>query len=264
MTLVVTNMHDDDELHRWRMLERQDALVAQQKRHRRSVERARAALTAFAADGSCYAGVSWGKDSVCLAHLVATTVQHVTLVWVRIEPVANPECEIVRDAFLAQFPKVAYDEIVVDYLPGETEWVEGYGPRKTGLHPPAHQRGFAVARARYGTRHISGIRAMESKARERRMRTYGHSTESTCAPLGWWRVEDVWAYLHGHELPVHPAYAYTMHGAVSRDRIRVDALWGPSGTGWGRREWERRYYPDALRRVRAWCLRCLRHSGGAP
>lgn len=71
---------------------------------------------------------------------------------------------------------------------------------------------------------------------------WGVSTASTCAPLSFWTDADVFAYLHRHDLPIHPAYACSMGGAVPRGRIRVDALGGETGTGHGRAEWEVRYY----------------------
>lgn len=252
--LIVTAKHTRRELDHWRVLERIDRRYATTSIHRRRVERAQHELISFAAGGRCYAGVSWGKDSVCLAHIVATHAPHVPLVWIRIEPVRNPDCVLVRDAFLARHA-VTYDEIIMEYEPNETRWVEGFGPQKTGEIPPAHVRGFAVASARHGDRHLSGIRAAESSRREARMRKDGHATRRTCAPLGWWRAEDVFGYLAAHELPVHPAYAYTLHGTRQRERLRVDALWGPTGTGHGRREWERYYYPEALEAMRAWCGR---------
>ena len=78
------------------------------------------------------------------------------------------------------------------------------------------------------------------------MARWGESTERTCAPLGGWTGADVFAYLHTHRLPVHPAYACSLGGVLDRDRIRVAALGGERGRGHGRAEWERRYYGDAM------------------
>ena len=241
MSLIVTDKHDGDELARWRMLERQDALVARQRGHQRRVDDARRALERFAKGGPFYVGVSWGKDSVCLAHLAATVAPDMPLVWVRHEPIRNPECFLVRDQYLSQSSQT-YREVEYEVPPFQFE--EGSRHRMRDVDMAA-----AVGTDRYA----SGVCAHESTARGRRMRTYGHETARTVAPMGWWTSADVFAYLHTHDLPVHPAYAYTAHGAWSRERIRVDALWGHMGTGHGRREWERRYYPEELSRVRAWC-----------
>jgi 3'-phosphoadenosine 5'-phosphosulfate sulfotransferase (PAPS reductase)/FAD synthetase len=119
------------------------------------------------------------------------------------------------------------------------------------------ERGFAEAARRFGERYISGVRGEESGARKLRMMTHGTATERTCAPIGWWSAEDVFAYLHANGLPVHPAYAYSLDGLLDRARLRVAALGGERGTGWGRRQWEERYYSDALHKIavsRPWGL----------
>ena len=254
--MIVTSKHDEDELARWLALERQDAVVAQLRAHRRKVDGALHAIERFAASGPFYAGVSWGKDSVCLADLVFQVAPATPLVWIRIEPVKNPECLLVRDAFLGLHPGVVYHEEVVHYEPGETAWTPGFGPEKTRAVTPAHTRGFrSAARALSTDRYCSGIRAEEACRRRERMQRHGYETARTCAPLGWWTAADVFAHLFAHGLPVHPAYAYTMRGAWNRDRLRVDALWGPTGQGSGRRAWEAHYYPDELRAMERWCAR---------
>jgi len=105
-----------------------------------------------------------------------------------------------------------------------------------------------VARARHGERHISGVRAQEARVRRLRMITHGESSPNTCAPIGWWDMADVFAYLHKHDLPVHPAYAQTYGGAFSREDIRVDALGGATGSN--RVEWEGRYYGEEIESIK--------------
>jgi hypothetical protein len=46
----------------------------------------------------------------------------------------------------------------------------------------------------------------------------------------------VFAYLYHHQLPMHPAYAFTRGGFHDRERLRVSPPGGNPGTGWGRRE----------------------------
>ncbi len=79
-----------------------------------------------------------------------------------------------------------------------------------------------------------------------RMSIHGISSLRTCAPIGWWTGGDVYAYLHQHGLPVHPAYACTMGGELDRDRVRVASLGGTRGTEFGRRQWEWAYYRDEI------------------
>lgn len=225
------------DLEAWGALERADALWAQTAVHRARVDRARVALRAFAReDAGGYAGVSWGKDSTCLAHLVATEAPHLPLVWVRFGRWDNPDCELVRDAFLAAHPGVAYEE----------HQMAGDG----ALDTVEVREMFRGPAERHGRRHASGVRAVESRSRRLRMARWGLRSPNSCAPLGWWQVSDVFAYLWAHELPVHPAYACSYGGALPRERIRVDGLGGSEGTGHGRAEWESAYYRRELAALR--------------
>lgn len=242
MSLLVTERLSRAEVAAWREAERGDAAWANLETWERKVSVAMRALRDFAERGPCYAGVSWGKDSVCLAHLCWMLARQggpvVPLVWVRVQPVEQPDCEAVRDAYLARWEQPYREEaILVGELPGGGWAVTG-----------ALERGFGRAARALGTdRYASGIRADESADRRRRQASYGHSTTRTCAPLGEWTARDVWAYLYRHDLPVHPAYAMTFDGALERDRVRVAALSLTRGEGFGRLEWERRYYREGAR-----------------
>lgn len=240
--LIELPEHDARDLEAWRRLERADPIMARSSRHLRRVERSKRALADFVAkDSSGYCGVSWGKDSVVVAHLVVELARSggpvIPLVWVRVEPAANPHCHLVRDAFLSAHAH-PYDEIVTGLDPS----LAGHNARRT-------RNGFEEAARRYGDRHISGVRASESTAREKRCAAHGESTKRTCAPLAWWDSDDVYAYLYAHGLPVHPAYAMSLGGKLDRGRLRVSSIGGERGTGMGRREWEARYYPGKMREL---------------
>lgn len=232
MALIPSHRHTRADLEHWRRCEAMDRLYAERCARRLDELEARAiaAIERFAADGPCYVGVSWGKDSVAVAHLARGL--GLPMIWVRVDGVENPDCPAVRDAYLARHPSV-YDEI-------RTASGAAEGKRTSAL-------GFAEAGRRYGDRYLSGIRGEESTTRRMRVATMGLSTERTCAPIGRWTGADVFAYLYRHDLPVHPAYACTMGGMLDRVRVRVGALGGDRGTGRGRAEWERRYYPEAFR-----------------
>lgn len=197
----------------------------------RRVAKAQRAIAEFTAHGRGYIGVSWGKDSVCVAHLAIGCGW--PIVWVRMRPVDNPDCPLVRDAFLARFG-TAYDEIVMQYDPNA---------KRTSFP------GFAEAARRHGDRYVSGIRGDESGTRKLSVATHGIATARTCRPLARWSAQDVFAYLHLHDLPIHPAYAMSMEGLLEREHLRVGAIGGERGTGWGRRQWEERYYSDALHEI---------------
>jgi phosphoadenosine phosphosulfate reductase len=207
------------------MLERQDALHATSSRLRGKIDQAKQALERFVAGGPCYCGVSWGKDSVAVAGLIAEMGLDVPIVWIRVEPIANPDCALVRDTFLDRFA-LRYEEVEVDVSePGS---------------------GFDRAARLFGRRYISGIRKVESFRRRMRMGRWGHSSRNTCAPIGWWSTDDVFGYLALHDLPVHPAYACSRGGLYARDAIRVDVIGGLCGRGGARDSWERIYYPDMV------------------
>lgn len=195
------------------------------------------------------------KDSVVVADLIARAGLPIPLVWVRVEPVENPDCVLVRDAFRALYPEHPYDEIEIACErhggPVEPRSV-GVGSRSPFRWAGTLERGFALAAERHGDRYISGVRAAESGPRKMRMRIHGVSTARTCSPIGWWSTAAVFAYLHAHRLPVHPAYAMTAGGAYPRDRLRVAALGGSRGSEFGRREWERAYYPDQMAVIDGW------------
>lgn len=232
---------DDDDRAAWKRTEEVDAVWSATAAFRARVALAQSEIFKFCGHPGGYAGVSWGKDSTVLADLVAGFGCRLPLVWVRVEPIANPDCATVRDAYRALRPEQQYDEITIACSSDE------YGWHATGTL----ERGFAVAADRYGDRHVSGIRADESAGRKLRFLRHGHATERTCAPLSRWTPADVFAYLYWRELPVHPAYAMTQHGLWTRDRIRVASLGGRRGDGHGRAEWERRYYGDYLARMEA-------------
>lgn len=228
--LIRSPRHRPDDLALWR---RWEAVDRARGRHlARKTSRAVEALRSFAAAGPCYAGTSWGKDSVVVAHLVATTCPEVPLVWIRVEPIANPDCALVRDAFLARW-RCRYAEIVRRCAVDDDGEVHATGTLESG---------FKEAASRYGPRHVSGVRADESAQRKLRVMRWGESTEMTCAPIARWTSRDVFAYLAHHDLPVHPAYACLGGGRWDRERIRVASLGGRRGQGHGRAIWEREYY----------------------
>lgn len=238
--LIASPRHSAADLRHWATLERGDALLAKSTRLAEKERRAAKTIAAFAGSRRCYLGVSWGKDSVVVAGIAARAGVRVPFVWVRVEPMANPDCVLVRDAFLRAH-NVDYHEILVQCERGP----DGQYPETGRL-----KEGFVAAAERFGDAYISGVRGDESGSRKRRMAMHGTDTLRTCAPIGWWSGDDVFAYLYAHGLPVHPAYACTMGGALDRKRLRVATIGGSRGTGHGRAEWETRYYRETLRLVR--------------
>jgi phosphoadenosine phosphosulfate reductase len=233
MPLINSPRHSNEDISAWQRFAEHAGVHAQLRIHHKHVQRARDALLSFAGAGSCYAAVSWGKDSVVVAHLTVTLAPQIPLVWVRVAEDYNPDCPLVRDAFLRMHPGALYDEI--EWNIGRVNG-PGYLSEAAG---PAH-----------GERYVSGVRADESASRRRRVARWGEATARTCAPLARWSGNDVFGYLIANGLPIHPAYACTMGGLLDPTRIRVSALGGEPGSrcgdGMGRHEWERRYYGREL------------------
>lgn len=238
--LIRVPQQSERDIEAWERDARADPIVARSARHRAMVEASRKALREFVARGTCYVGVSWGKDSVCVAHLAVSMDLDVPLVWFPAGDIENPHCALVRDAFLAQYPRARYEEIPATL---DAPW-DG-----VSVHDGA-QAAFVRASKSRGHRYISGVRADESGVRKIRMKRHGFSSRNTCAPIGWWSSADVFAYLHARDLPVHPNYAMSLGGIVPRERLRVGTIGGHGGEEHGRRELEQRYYGWRLAEIR--------------
>jgi phosphoadenosine phosphosulfate reductase len=219
----------------WERLEQYDAVLATSADLRRKEDHSLHSADAFLAAKPAYVGTSWGKDSVAAAHICWRVIgQSMVLVWFSQGSNVNPDCLAVRDAFLARYP--------CDYREVD---VSGYrADGAAGFHEvfsrAAHDAGLP-------RRYVSGVRADESSTRRERFRHWGESTPNTCAPIIRWGGEHVFAYAHKHSLPVHPAYACSLGGILDRVKIRVAAIGGGRGTGFGRLQWEWRYYPEVMR-----------------
>lgn len=238
MGLIASPRHSQADLDAWAARERHDALRCMTGRA--SMDRMEAQAMQhirdfFAADPSGYVGTSWGKDSTVVAHLARRVDPSLPVVWCRLDRYDNPDCEPVRDAFLAAYPGRYHEYTAPGPLP-----VDGSLP--TGARRPS----YALAAAAHGDRYVSGIRGEESRARRLRQRGHGANSKRTSAPITTWTAKDVFAYLHRYDLPVHPAYAQSMGGRLDRDWLRVASLGGLRGIGHGRRRWEWDYYPDEM------------------
>lgn len=197
------------------------------RRMERLQAQARGAVEDFVGAGAAYASVSWGKDSLVVAHIVQVVAPAVPLVWCRLVPLDNPDCEAVRDAFVSRWAPI-YHEVVV---------------QASGRQERRGQEGYRLTEERFGARRIMGIRAQESRERRMSAGVHGVATANVCRPILHWTIDDVFAYLAHYDIPTHPAYAMTMGGLLQREEIRVAYIGGSRG-GERRRVWERAYYPD--------------------
>lgn len=241
--LIPSPRHTAADLALWAELEAADRLVRPP-----DPAAAVAAIRGFAAAGACYCGVSWGKDSVVVAHLCRLAAPRVPLVHLR-PTNHNPDCDAVRDAYFAAFPGQPYSEWPVDYSD-----LHARGLPHQQLDRETDRRWFAAIRESgrpFAGRHVLGVRSEESAGRRARERVWGENSPNGCAPITRWTTAGVFAHLAAYGLPVHPAYAMLGGGRWPRDRLRVAEVGDTHGTGGGRAEWEREYYGDVLRRLEA-------------
>lgn len=229
----------------WSALERYDRQLADSPTWPAREHHAHQIIRDFAAAGECYASTSWGKDSTCLAHLVATSGIRLPLVYVRMKTWENPDCLTVRDVFLAKYGDlVDYHEYSVT---GGTRWWHAASAEQLTQNGSHVGSQFAEAEQRHGRRHITGVRGEESRIRRMAMGKWGESGLSACRPVGNWTAIDIYAYLHRHNLPIHPAYAMSFGGKLDRRWLRVSPIGGISSAHKQRAEWEQRYYPELVR-----------------
>ncbi|HAM59681.1 MAG TPA: hypothetical protein DCQ64_31435 [Candidatus Rokubacteria bacterium] len=196
---------------------------------------AQAAIRRFLAAGPAHVAVSWGKDSVTVAHLTRSVSPDVPMAWLRLTGIENPDCFSVRDAFLDRWPSnyVEFDD-------------DSCAPDYPNLAPWAR-----VVRAvgdTIGSRRVMGIRAAESGTRQISAAVHGVATNLSCRPILRWSTPEVFAYLLRHDLPIHPVYAMTHGGRLDMERLRVDFIGDVTGRDGGRLDWERHYYSDRLDR----------------
>lgn len=246
MPLIPSDRPSRVDLALWSDLEKADRVHGARLLAGSKVGDALAALREFLSAGPAYVSVSWGKDSVVVAHLCREACPTAPLVHLR-PTNHNPDCDAVRDHYLRHFPGQQYAEQPVDY--GN---LHAQGLPRGDLDRLTDSRWYAAiakAQARYGGWHVSGVRAEESFGRRARCRRWGVSSPNSCAPLAWWTVADVFGYLAAHDLPVHPAYACLGGGRWEREQLRVAEIGDTRGTGLGRAEWEWEYYGDVLRRL---------------
>lgn len=235
--LIASPKHTATDLRLWKELERADKAHSHSRMLGRNLRRCEEIAKEFLDAGPCHVAVSWGKDSVVVAHLVLKIAPKTPLCWIRVEPIKSPECEQVRDAFLKLHRGTNYTEI--------ESWCER---DEQGWHATGSlERGIKQADEQLGERTILGIRADESSLRRLRVWSYGPNTKLKSAPLSYLTAQDVFALLCADELPVHPAYAMLGGGRWKRGHLRVASLTGHRGEEMGRAEWEQEYYGDEIR-----------------
>lgn len=228
--LIITDRHTSADLECWADYEEMDALISVPRWKIEQSKRVMAGWLVSHADA--VAMTSWGKDSGVMLHLLAMMGATMPVVHVATDH-ANPDADLVRDAFLAQWP---FDYHEPTYVYDEVAKNDGH---------------WKDAARRFGQHRITGIRKDEAGIRELVYARWGFSSENSCRPLSLWTGEEIFAYSYQQGIPLSPVYGYLGGGRWPRPMIRMHSLAGKSGDGIGRTEWEREYYPDMLARIAA-------------
>lgn len=235
--LILSRRLSSADIEYWQQLEYQDQLNAKvfdiQFKHFQALNH----IKRFSEIMPCYASISWGKDSSVIAHLIAANNLSIPLVWVKVEPIFNPDCELVRDAFIAQYPNINYIEHSI-----QCPIIDGKVHAKKTL-----ETGFKYIEKITKTNHrITGIRGQESGTRKMRQKIHGVASANTLAPITYWKTLEVFAYLQYFNVPTHPAYAMTKGGLFDRNHLRVSSIGGKRGSNFDRSQWEKMYYPEVF------------------
>ena len=233
-----------DDIDQWMKTEAIDAAHAKTPGYRARIARAREAVREFVAgrpDGRFYGGLSFGKDSIVMCHLMREAAPNMPIVSIRNVENFNPDSPRV-EAVLTGLLSHDYEVITYDYRNADASYYDAQG------NPVKWFNILDSLKRRLGA-HVTGIRADESAKRNRRVRVFGLETEFSFAPLAYLTVHDIFAYLYENGLPVHPVYAMTGGGRWDKYRLRVSAIGNPEGRGVGRLVWEKEYYRDVLARM---------------
>lgn len=229
-----------------------DALYRQtQARHYASVQRdAReiiARAVAMADGGPVAVGVSGGKDSVAMAHLVAQQCRPAI---------------IYNDSGLETPESIDVVRALCDRLDAPLHIAKGdaMAVKMAGLVGAAVDEATIVrpVRAKLAELGIAlefvGLRSCESKRRRFVLRKHGpiYASKRWGCLIAWpmraWTGADVFAYLDEHGLPMHPAYARVSH--EDRDMMRVSWAYDSTRERLGEVEMVRRHYPALFRMLR--------------
>lgn len=229
----------DRDREEWDRMERYDKALSTSRRMARLVEAAVAEIQLFTGTREGSVACSWGKDSLVTTHLAFSAGCDWPVVFLKKDRYYNPDCLLVRDAWLARFPQTKYFEV---HSPVNTANVRWLAP--VGEHPSlASRKARESVAEKFGAARLSGIRSEESPDRALSAAVHGTHTDVSCRPILRWGLLDVFAYLALHDLPVHPAYAMTTKTPRERDQIRVAPIGGHIG-GLSRKQWEDAYYGD--------------------
>lgn len=227
---------------------------------RRRVEQAQEIIRAcLERAANPYVAFSAGKDSTVVLHLVRSIAPD-TVAHFGHEEWLLPE----TDALIA-----ATGNVIKSALPDtHAEWFSAWQdparvPDDVQYIDPAQYTEFNYARKKFGWDGVFlGLRADENGRRRLHLRSHGllffaqNYQVWQCNPIGWWTVEDVWAYILSRGVDYNRAYDVLAGLGLPLREQRVGPLAVERAIGYGqlailRRGWPQLYaafvakYPEA-------------------
>lgn len=241
--LISSHRHRPEDLEIWAELEAADLVYGAVKRDRIAnlVTHAASEIARFRSLGQCCVSLSWGKDSLVLAWIVAQFAPDLPCVCARMRDVEPEGVDRVRDEFLARFP-LRYSERDTGDKFSTMLKSKDCKPGRAMIDTLD-----AIQREHGTNRYITGIRAEESRTRA--MRVWDSRVKISSTPIGRFKLPDIFAIVATEQLPLHSVYGMLGGGRYDRSQVRLCNLAGPRGTGNGRREWEREYFQDRFNRA---------------
>lgn len=206
--------------------------------------------------GRVVVSMSWGKDSCALGDLACRVLGRVDMMHMACAH-ELPGGERVVEHFEQR--ATIHELPPLNSLEESVEWLKIVGlphERERGAHQRIIQTRKRDRGEDWATDHgyavtVLGMRAEESVVRRRlfarRGLTYQRASGHWASnPLGWWKVQDVWAYLVSRGVPWHPLYDAETHG-YTRERLRNGGWLYTDGAPDGWVVWLRHHYPEQYR-----------------
>lgn len=195
---------------------------------KRKVEQAKAVIQEALSISPAYVAVSWGKDSLVMAHLV----------WLE-----DPSVPIVHIGAPHQDKLDNYLEVEADF---QARFPCSYSRVDLGMRNAKET--FNSLKKTLPQLAFIGLRAEESKHRRASLASKGAVYQYKkggyrACPLAWWAWRDVWAYIVLHDLKALASYDHESNEDKSLSRTAVHVGRG-RGANLGRFERLRKINPE--------------------
>jgi phosphoadenosine phosphosulfate reductase len=204
--------------------------------------------------------VSWsgGKDSTVVAHLATTISPEIPVVFFH-SGLEFDENVTYMNTLAAQygwnFHTLHATPDALTLLQRSGEWTHSHEvlPERINLHQimtgPA-----AEAAELFGPNLLWGLRAAESETRRRALTaTNGQQKRAdgsvSAAPIWRWTDQDVWRYLHAHNIVENPVYSKLRALGADETALRVGLVVDGNALDAGRLMWVRRGWPELHARL---------------